>query len=122
MFLCMPLPRLTHCFSLMVLAAVLILPGVSPAQEETEAKLPIPRFVSLKSSEVNLRTGPGIRYPVRWIYHKKWLPMEVIDEFEHWRRIRDVSGESGWVHKTLLSGRRTAIVTAEAVTLFRDAD
>jgi SH3-like domain-containing protein len=72
--------------------------------------LRLPRFVSLKAEEANLRTGPGIRYPVRWVYWKKWLPVEIIEEYDHWRKIRDVDGESGWIHKSLLSGRRTVFI------------
>ncbi len=92
------------------------------ALADKSSGLPIPRFVSLKSSEVNLRTGPGIRYPIRWVYRKKWLPMEVTDEFEHWRQVRDITGESGWVHKSLLSGRRTAIIYHDIITLYRRPD
>jgi len=43
--------------------------------------LPLPRFVSLRAAEVNLRTGPGVRYPIDWVYHRRGLPVEVIDEF-----------------------------------------
>jgi len=71
-----------------------------------ESGLPTPRFVSLKSSEVNLRSGPGVRYPVEWVYLQKRLPMEVITEFNAWRRVKDWNGAEGWVHKSLLSGKR----------------
>jgi SH3-like domain-containing protein len=79
--------------------------------------LPLPRFVSVKADELNVRTGPGTRYPVRWVYYKKMLPMEIVDEYEHWRKVRDVEGESGWVHKSLLSGRRTAIITTNIAVM-----
>jgi len=72
--------------------------------------LPIPRFVSLKSDEVNIRTGPGTRYPIQWVYRKEGWPVEVIEEFDHWRKIRDMEGTAGWAHKTMLDGRRTALV------------
>ena len=72
--------------------------------------LPLPRFVSLKSSEVNLRTGPGKRYPIDWVYHRRGLPVEIIAEFDNWRRVRDSEGVVGWVHHALLSGRRGALV------------
>ncbi|MFQ5533803.1 MAG: SH3 domain-containing protein [Sphingomonadales bacterium] len=81
------------------------------AAAQTASGLPIPRFVSLAADRVNLRTGPGRRYPVEWVYVRAGTPLEVIAEYEHWRRIRDAEGTVGWVHKSLLSGRRTVIVT-----------
>lgn len=74
-----------------------------------DSGLPLPRYASLKSDSINMRTGPGVRYPIRWVYKRKGLPMEIIDEFEHWRKVRDHTGETGWVFKSMLSGRRTAI-------------
>lgn len=71
--------------------------------------LPVPRFVSLKSGKVNSRIGPGVNYPVDWLYLKSGLPMEVIQEFDNWRRVRDSDGAEGWINQSLLSGRRTAI-------------
>jgi SH3-like domain-containing protein len=72
--------------------------------------LPLPRFVSLRSDEVNLRTGPGVRYPLDWIYTRRDLPVEVIAEFETWRKIRDWQGTEGWVHQSMLSARRMAVI------------
>lgn len=73
-------------------------------------KNPVPRFVSLKSKEVNVRVGPGPNYPVEWIYLKAGLPVEVIAEFDTWRKIRDIEGTEGWVHQNMLSFKRHAIV------------
>lgn len=81
----------------------------------SDSGLPVPRFVSLKFHEVNLRTGPGQRYPIRWVYKRKHMPMEVIEEFGHWRKIRDHQGDEGWTHKSQLSGTRMAILTEETV-------
>lgn len=75
--------------------------------------LPLPRFVSLRSDEVNLRTGPGQRYPIDWIYSRKDLPVEVIAEFEAWRKIRDWQGTEGWVHQTMLQSRRMMVVLGQ---------
>lgn len=75
--------------------------------------LPIPRFVSLRSNEINMRVGPGTHYPIKWTYQKKYLPVEIIEEFGHWRRVRDRDGEDGWMHRNLLSGRRSAILLGE---------
>lgn len=81
--------------------------------------LPLPRFVSLRAAEVNLRTGPGIRYPIDWVYHRRGLPVEVIDEFETWRRIRDHEGTTGWVHQSMLDGQRSILVNGEASLIRR---
>lgn len=72
--------------------------------------LPLPRFVSLKSDRVNLRQGPGLDYPTAWVFRRAGLPIEVIEEFESWRKVRDAEGTTGWILSSLLSGRRTALV------------
>ncbi|AZO09885.1 MULTISPECIES: SH3 domain-containing protein [unclassified Mesorhizobium] len=86
--------------------------AAAPAQTVTlgPSGLPLPRFVSLKSGRVNSRVGPGANYSVDWMYMKAGLPMEVIQEFDTWRRVRDADGSEGWINQSLLSGRRTAIV------------
>jgi SH3-like domain-containing protein len=71
--------------------------------------LPLPRFVSLKSGRVNSRIGPGLNYAVDWLYMKSGLPMEIVQEYDNWRRVRDSDGAEGWINQSLLSGRRTAI-------------
>lgn len=73
--------------------------------------LSLPRFVSLKADRVNLRAGPGTDYPTSWVYRQAGLPVEVLKEFEGWRQVRDSEGATGWVSQSLLSGRRTALVT-----------
>ncbi len=72
--------------------------------------LPLPRFVSLKSAKVRVRRGPSTQYRVAWVYRAKGLPVEIVAEFEQWRRIRDADGEEGWIKRSLLSGWRTALV------------
>src|SRR5262245_59668371 len=88
--------------------------------------LPIPRFVSLKSDRVNVRSGPNKDQEVRWVYTHAGMPVEVTAEFENWRRIRDWEGAEGWVYHSLLSGKRTAMVLPkskdELVPLFGSAD
>jgi SH3-like domain-containing protein len=71
---------------------------------------PVPRFVSLKSDEVNVRRGPGWDHAVTWVFRRAGLPVEVLAEFESWRQVRDSEGATGWVFSTLLSGRRTSLV------------
>ena len=75
----------------------------------TQTGLPLPRFVSLKSERVNVRRGPSSEHGVAWVFTQKSLPVEIIAEFDHWRRIRDSEGAEGWVYHSLLTGRRTVI-------------
>lgn len=87
--------------------------GTALAQAKSPAgtaSVGLPRFVSLKPSKVNLRSGPGQEYPTVWIYRREGLPLEVIKEFDAWRQVRDADGASGWVLQSFLSGRRTALV------------
>jgi SH3-like domain-containing protein len=101
-----------------VLAACAILAvAAAGATEETRA---LPYFVSLGSGEVNLRTGPGVRYPIEWVYKRRTLPVEVIGRFDHWRQIRDWQGTEGWVHQSMLSAHRTLIVVGEKRTLRKE--
>jgi SH3-like domain-containing protein len=74
--------------------------------------LPVPRFVSLKADRVNVRAGPTKDHHVAWIFTRSGLPVEITAEFDNWRRIRDWEGAEGWVYHSLLSGRRTVMVTA----------
>ena len=76
--------------------------------------LPVPRFVSLKSDKVNVRKGPAKEQDVSWVYSRAALPVEVTAEFENWRRIRDWEGAEGWVYHSLLSGKRTALVSPQS--------
>jgi SH3-like domain-containing protein len=89
---------------------------IAADEDQTDRKagtgLPLPRFAALRSDEVNMRTGPGTRYPIEWVYRQEGLPVEIIAEFEIWRRVRDWEGSEGWVHKASLTGRRHAIITA----------
>ena len=68
--------------------------------------LDIPRFVSLKSNDVNLRVGPSTNYPIQLKYISQNLPVEIIDEFDVWRKARDHNGMIGWLHKSLIKGER----------------
>lgn len=98
------------------IASTLALLAPAQAQQtDSTAKLgpsglPLPRFVSLKSGKVNLRIGPGLNYGIDWMYTRAGVPMEITQEFDNWRRVRDSDGTEGWINQSLLSGRRTAIV------------
>jgi SH3-like domain-containing protein len=85
-----------------------------PVLAQPQNKLPVPRFVSLRSDKVHVRIGPSQNHEVRWTFSKAGLPVEIIAEFENWRRIRDSDGADGWVHQAMLSGRRTALIRGNA--------
>ena len=86
-------------------------PSLGPAQKKgSSSGLSVPRFVSLKADRVNLRNGPGTEYPTSWVFSRAGLPVEVLNEFEAWRQVRDAEGATGWVLHSMLSGRRTALV------------
>ncbi|MGE3771010.1 MAG: SH3 domain-containing protein [Bdellovibrionales bacterium] len=75
--------------------------------------MPIPRFVTLRTNEINLRAGPSVNYPIDWVYIREGLPVEITAEYDTWRRIRDIEGTEGWVHQSMLSGKRSLIVTGD---------
>jgi SH3-like domain-containing protein len=124
-------------FALLALVAVLSAVGGFPpaavAQETGSIRGPsglaLPRFVSLKSGRVNLRVGPGKDYAVSWRFVKSGLPVEIIQEYDTWRRIRDADGTEGWVSQSLLSGKRTAVaspwnrgIEGKLISLHAEAD
>ena len=90
------------------------------ADRGPETGYEMPRHVSLGADAVNLRRGPGLDYPIEWRYVRNGYPVQILDEYEAWRRIIDPEGDYGWVHKSLLSGRRTGIVTRPYVFVHED--
>lgn len=104
----------------LVLAFTAPLAGRALAQDSQGAQtekvgensgLPIPRFVSLKSKPTRVRFGPSREHDVAWVFERSSIPVEITQEFDNWRKIKDAEGDSGWMHSSLLSGRRTALVT-----------
>ena len=89
--------------------------NANDAPEEVDIDLTsgdkLPRMASLRSNQVNARSGPGSRYPIEWIYMQKNAPVEILAEFELWRKIKDWEGSESWVHKPMLSSRRMAKIT-----------
>lgn len=97
--------------------APLLAQGVGSNGRGPETGLPLPRYVSLKSSEGRARRGPARSHMVDWIFTRRDMPLRVTGEFEHWRRIEDSEGQGGWMHYTLLSGVRTALVTHDMAVM-----
>lgn len=91
-------------------------PPVDPAKGSATGQ-PIPRWAALRTDEVNLRKGPGPRYPIEWVYRRRDLPVLIEREFEVWRLITDQDGVKGWVHSATLTGRRSFVVKGNDATL-----
>lgn len=106
-------------------ATFFMLPMMSVQAQDTPPELrgsglPLPRFVSLGSEKVYVRSGPAPRYPVKWVYKKGSLPVEIVQEFDVWRKIRDAQGDEGWVNKALLSNRRSVIIQGDEAAQMQD--
>lgn len=108
-----------HRLAPVLALAIALLAGAAQAQKVGDSGLPLPRFVSLAGESINVRSGPGRNYPIRWVYSRPGLPVRIVEEFDAWRRIEDHEGDTGWIHGSLLSRRRTVIVTAEVAPLHR---
>lgn len=111
--------------ALLFAAGAVQVPVPAIAAATNPSGLPIPRFVTTRSNPINVRVGPGTRYDVAWVYVKAGTPVEIIQEFDTWRKIRDVDGSEGWLHQNLLQGRRAGLVApwraaGETVALRRD--
>ncbi len=90
---------------------------------EKSAADQLPRFAALGRDQIFVRTGPSLQYPIRWVYRKRGLPVEIIRIYDTWRQIRDVDGSIGWVHHAMLSGYRNAIIQSkDGVVLLKSAE
>ena len=100
--------RLTIIFLALAVLPLLAAPGFA---QSNPSGLALPRFASTRSEPINVRVGPGQKYDIAWTYLKSGLPVEIIQEFDTWRKIRDVDGAEGWIHQNLLTGTRAGYVT-----------
>lgn len=114
---------------LMFTIAVAALIGAAappPVEAETirgpVTNLPLPRYVSLKTSEGNVRRGPSLTHKIDWVFKRRDMPLRITAEHGHWRRVEDRDGAGGWVHYALLSGVRTVLVEHDMVRVFSRAD
>ncbi len=92
------------------------------AERGPVTNLPMPRFVSLKASEGNVRRGPSLTHRIDWVFQRRNMPLQIIAEHGHWRRVQDHDGAGGWVHYTLLSGVRTVLVEEDMAPIHKLAD
>ncbi len=110
---------LVGLLALLLAGGAALASDIPPPPIHRGSGLPIPRFASLRSDLVNVRTGPGTRYPVDWVFKRKAMPVEIVAEYENWRKIRDWQGASGWVHQSLLTGKRGFVVAAKEADVYR---
>ena len=106
------LRRLAVAAALAAALATAMAVEVPPVQAQDGA-----RFVSLKSDLANLRVGPGRRYPIDWVYKRRGLPLLVVAHFDQWRWVQDHEGTKGWMHRSLLSTDRTALIVNGVQTI-----
>ena len=100
-----------------LLGAVLATAADAADERGPVTNLPLPRFVSLKADEGNVRRGPSLTHRIDWVFTRRNMPLEVTAEFGHWRKVQDREGAGGWVHYSLLSGVRTALVEEDMAAL-----
>lgn len=106
-----------------VLALQVVCGGMATAQTAQDpgrgavTNLPLPRYVTLKTNEGNARRGPGLTHRIDWVFRRAGMPLRVTAEYENWRRVEDADGVGGWVHYSLLSGSRSALVTEPLLDL-----
>jgi SH3-like domain-containing protein len=104
------------------ICAVALLAFLSPveavAQKAKKGKL-VQRYASLRANDVNVRAGPGVRYPVKWKFVQRHTPVEVIAQYDTWRKIRDWEGGEGWVHRVMISTKRSLLLKGDGQTMRR---
>lgn len=119
-----PRPCYNHRMKRALLIIALLAASVAHAAPEPSilnpSGMPVPRYVALKFDEINMRVGPGERYPIKYVYRRAKLPVKIVEEFAHWRKITDFEGTSGWVRKSALDGKRTAMIIGKAQNLYDD--
>ncbi|TVQ57051.1 MAG: aspartyl-trna synthetase [Rhodobacteraceae bacterium] len=111
-------PRLRLALGFALALNLCLAPISAPATQPAETRpgpvtnLPLPRFVSLNVDRANVRRGPGLTHRIDWVFLRRDAPLEVVAEHGHWRKVRDQDNADGWVHHSLLRGRRTAVITS----------
>lgn len=101
-------------------APVAAQPAPALPEKGTVTGLPVPRFLALRADVVNMRAGPGMRYPIQWIYHRRHMPVMVLREFDVWRLIQDADGQKGWVQQAILTGERYFITVGQPMSVMDD--
>lgn len=76
---------------------------------------PDPYYAAIRADEANVRTGPSVRYPIKWTYQRQGWPVEILASFEQWHKVKDIDGDQGWVHESLITKNRRVIVQGEGI-------
>ena len=108
---------------LMIVVLSLVLLGMSGVVAVAKKRgpvtnLPMPRYVSMRAAEGNVRRGPSLTHREDWIFKHENMPLKIVAEYGHWRRVQDAEGQGGWMHYSLLSGARYVIVQEEKIRLY----
>ncbi|MFQ1699556.1 SH3 domain-containing protein [Loktanella agnita] len=109
--------RTTRLLACVILLAATVTQAQQAPTLGPETHLPLPRYVSLKASEANVRRGPSLSHRIDWVFQRRNMPLQVIAEYGHWRRVIDRDGQGGWIHYTMLSGARTVLVEGQNTPL-----
>src|ERR1700751_587285 len=104
----------------LVIAWLTVVPFAAQGQAPSADKLP--RFASLRSDEVNLRVGPGENYPIAWVFKRKDMPVEILEQFQNWRRVADWQGDKGWILDRMVTAKRSVIIDGAVSELHRQPD
>ncbi|MCU9838744.1 SH3 domain-containing protein [Ruegeria sp. WL0004] len=108
-----------------IFSVSLVLSQGARAEEEKRGavtNLPVPRYVSMKTSEGNVRRGPSLTHRVDWVFKRRDMPLQITAEYGHWRKVQDREGAGGWVHYALLSGARTVLVEKDMMPVYDRPD
>jgi SH3-like domain-containing protein len=116
---------LRNWITVLAVCATCLTSTVSVAEQQSKGSvtnLPLPRFVSMKAAEGNVRRGPSLTHRIDWVFQRRNMPLRVTAEHGHWRRVEDRDGMGGWVHYSLLSGVRTVLVEKDMLELHARPD
>ncbi|MFY2825619.1 SH3 domain-containing protein [Ruegeria sp. MALMAid1280] len=111
---------------MVVTSAILVALGTLSASAQDKrgpvTNLPLPRYVSMKAAEGNVRRGPSLTHRIDWVFKRRGMPLQITAEYGNWRRVQDRDGAGGWVHYALLSGARTVLIESELLTVYTSPD
>ncbi|MGV6804165.1 MAG: SH3 domain-containing protein [Ruegeria sp.] len=110
---------------MLILSALIFLAAAAAHAEVKRGQvtnLPLPRYVSMKAAEANVRRGPSLTHRIDWVFKRRGMPLQVTAEYGNWRRVQDRDGAGGWVHYALLSGVRTVLIESDMLPVFSSPD
>lgn len=119
-----PLPVKRRCLAILTAFLVALSPIVAAAEDNRGqvTNLPLPRYVSMKAAEGNVRRGPSLTHRIDWVFKRRGMPLQITAEYGNWRKVQDRDGAGGWVHYALLSGVRTVLIESEMLPVYARPD